>query len=185
VPTEIRIYFEGDKRLRVGFHAFFRELRVQARRYRWDFNLISGRSGETAYRDFIKAAKSHRNAWNILLRDSEGPDFDNRDDSIFWMVQMMEAWFHADKEALKSFYGPSFKTKALKKNLNVEEISKADLEKGLSSATRETRKGDYLENKTWHGPELLRAIDPDKVRKAAPNCERLFTAILTKLAEPD
>jgi predicted ATPase len=42
--------------------------------------------------------------------------------SIFWMVQMIEAWFHADKGALQKFYGNRFKESALKKNPMVEEI---------------------------------------------------------------
>ncbi len=97
---------------------------------------------------------------------------------------MMEAWFHADKEALKEFYGPDFRKNALKPNPNVEKISKADLENGLRAATKNTGKGDYFDNKTSHGPKLLSKIDPGKVRKAAPNCDKLFTAVLLKLEDP-
>jgi hypothetical protein len=68
---------------------------------------------------------------------------------------MMEAWFHADKEALQDFYGNGFKESALKKNPNVEEIPKKDLEDGLREATKKTQKGDYFDNKTSHGPRLF------------------------------
>jgi hypothetical protein len=198
VFTEIRIYYEGDRLLKPGFNQFFNQLRIQAEAHRCRFQLIPGGSGSTACRDFGIAIETHPYAWNILLIDSEGPH--TRDlseslcrehawpkssrDSIFWMVQMMESWFHADKDALEEFYGPKFKKNALKQNLNVEEIAKADLEKGLKKATKATAKGGYFEHKTSHGRELLRVISPEKVREAAPNCKRLFAAVLAKLNEP-
>ena len=69
MPTEIRIYYEGDVRLKAGFHAFFAELRERARAKRCAFQLISGGSGPAASRDFAIASKQHPNAWNILLKD--------------------------------------------------------------------------------------------------------------------
>jgi hypothetical protein len=42
----------------------------------------------------------------------------------------------------------------------------------LESATRETQKGEY--HKTAHGPDLLRSISPEKVRKLK-HAERLLT----------
>jgi predicted Zn-dependent protease len=92
-----------------------------------------------------------------------------------------ESWFHADKEALQEFYGSSFRKNALKASPKVEEIPKSDLEKGLKEATKLTKKGDYFDNKTSHGVRLLSTISPDKVRGAAPNCERLFAAVLKRL----
>jgi len=100
------------------------------------------------------------------------------------MVEMMESWFHADREALERFYGPTFRMTALKRNPKVEEISKADLQSGIHEATKHTAKGDYLDHKTSHGPKLLSLISPDKVQKAAPNCRRLFTAVLAELDSP-
>jgi hypothetical protein len=92
VPSEIRIYYEGHLRLKPGFHTFFAELRDRARAKRCAFQLISGGSGPAASRDFAIASKQHANAWNILLKDSEGPHNTKSDaDSIFWMVQMMES----------------------------------------------------------------------------------------------
>jgi len=102
--------------------------------------------------------------------------------SIFWMVQMMESWFHADKNALKDFYGAGFNENALKSNPNVEDISKQDLKNGLSAATKDSRKGNYFDNKTQHGPKLLETIKPALVQQAAPNCKRLFTIIRQKLS---
>lgn len=185
MPAEIRIYFEGDKLLKPGFDAFFGELRRQAREKRCGFRLISSKSGEEACHDFETALKENRKAWPILLIDSEGPlgrkSTGRHAGRTFWMVEMMEAWFHADPGALVKFYGARFQKGALKAIPNVEKIPKKDLEKGLRAATVKTAKGNYFDNKTSHGPQLLAAIDPGLVRQAAPNCDRLFQAILTHL----
>jgi hypothetical protein len=84
--------------------------------------------------------------------------------SIFWMVEMMEAWFHADKEKLAEFCGDDrFNKSALAANPNVEQIPKKDPIDGLKAATRKTSKGDYFDNKTIHCPKLLESIRPDLV----------------------
>jgi Domain of unknown function (DUF4276) len=180
MPGEIRIYFEGDKSLKAGFDAFFREIREQAYGAKCRVSIVA--KGGTPERDLSIALRKHPAAWNILLRDSEGPL--NQDlptsDSIFWMVEMMESWFHADKDALERYYRNGFRRDALKPNPNVEEIPKQDLIDGLKAATKDTTKGKY--HKTKHAPALLQSITPALVRKAAPNCERLFKVILDKLA---
>jgi hypothetical protein len=194
--AEIHIYFEGDRRLKPGFDAFFGAIKRRAREKGCSLRLIDGRSGETACQDFGIAIRANSGVWNILLRDSEGPvdasasaslcqrqGWDpSHADSIFWMVEMMEAWFHADKDALNRFYGTGFNGNALKKNPNVERISKKDLEDGLREATRKSSKGNYYDHKTEHGPKLLGSINPESARKAAPNCGKLFDAVLAKLA---
>jgi len=191
--TEIRIYYEGDAQLKPGFAEFFRELSEKARARKCRLRLISSKG--TACGDFGKAIETHTEAWNILLMDSEKPYAPNfsvalckrehwdksHADSIFWMVEMMESWFHADKDALEFFYGVGFRRKALKANPQVEQIAKKDLKTGLQSATKDTARGNYFDHKTSHGPKILACIDPLRVRKAAPNCRALFEAVLAKL----
>ena len=93
---------------------------------------------------------------------------------------MMESWFHADKDALEDYYKSGFRKAALKANPNVEEISKRDVIEGLNAATKDTTEGKY--HKTKHAPALLQSIKPELVRKAAPNCERLFKVVLDRFA---
>jgi hypothetical protein len=195
MPAEIRIYFEGHPLLKSGFNAFFSELRERARRKRCRFYLVPSKSGTEARRDFGVALKVNRTAWNILLTDSEGPCHSNlsldlcvkekwsksHKESIFWMVEMMESWFHADKDRLAAYYGDGFKRNVLKANPKAEEIPKKDLISGLRAATRNTLKGDYFEHKAEHAADLLERIRPELVRQAAPNCDRLFTAVLKRL----
>lgn len=185
MPAGIRIYFEGHNLLKPGFDSFFKDLKNRAREKRCRFELISSKSGEQGRRDLAIALKVHRNVWTILLRDSEGPLRRNpaapHADRVFWMVEMMESWFHADQSTLAEFYGAGFRKSALKANPNVEKIPKKDLEEGLKAATRKSKKGDYFSHKTSHGPLLLAAISPSLVRQAAPDCDRLFLAILNRL----
>ena len=176
--TEIRIYFEGDKALRPGFSQFLAPIRDAARARRIGFHPIA--VGSRTEEDFQVAVNSHPDACNVLLRDSEGPDAPQRD-LVFWMVELMEAWFLADPDALERFYHKGFRRNALKQNPRVEEIPKDDVLEGLKQATRETQKGQY--HKTQHAPHILESLDSAKVRKAAPNCDRLFRELLAKIDE--
>ena len=182
MPSEIRVYFEGHKSLKPGFAAFFSEIKTRGKEKRCKVEFIA--TGGKPDQDFGIAMKTHTTAWNILLRDSEGPYSPkiSTSDAKFWMVETMESWFHADKDALNAYYGSGFRKGALKQNPNVEEIPKQDLINGLKAATRDTKNGDYYRHKTAHGPELLARIDPKPVRDAAPHCQEMFKSLIDKLA---
>ncbi len=188
---EVRIYYEGDRALKPGFRAFLREIGNVATPRRWSIRLIEAKGRPV--RDYHKARRANPDAWNVLLLDSEGAmispaehcerkGLSGLSDSVFWMVQCMESWFLADPGALKNYYGEDgFRESALKRNPSVEQIAKSDVLSCLRSATRETAKGQY--HKTAHAPQLLEKIDPDLVRKASRNCDRLFQALTKRLAE--
>jgi hypothetical protein len=184
--SELRIYFEGDDRLRPGISLFFSGIAEAARRNGWRFAPPVATYGRPA-QAFRIALQTHSNAWNVLLLDWEDPDeaetrrkhLENCDqDSVFWMVQVMEAWLLADIDALKRFYDGGFQESALRGNPKVEEIPKDDVLKRLKKATSGTKSGEYQKN---HAFKLLELIDPAKVKKASPNCERLFSVILANL----
>jgi Domain of unknown function (DUF4276) len=190
--TELRVYFEGDARLRPGFHSFLGEIVDAARNQKWRLDLIA--TDGTPVQDFRDALKTHKNAWNILLLDSDMPLNGSRVDLcrskslepshealVFWMVQIMESWFLADISALKNFYGNGLQEEVLKGNPNVEEIPKEDVLSRLKRATKSTKPGEY--HKTKHAPALLERIDVSLVKAAAPDCERMFRIILGKLAD--
>ena len=118
----------------------------------------------------------------MLLIDSEGTvstrlvDRVNgrigRNNRAFFMVQLMEAWFLADRETLTGYFGSRFRVNSLPRNPNVEEIPKQDVLDGLHSATRECGRGVY--NKTNHAAELLEQLNPAAVYDACPNFRRLI-----------
>jgi hypothetical protein len=97
------------------------------------------------------------------------------DDQLQLMAQAMEAWLHADREALQAFYGQGFRPAALSSRAQVEMIPKADLFTGLRLATIGCQKGEY--SKGEHSFQLLARIDPATVRLAAPWCDRFLRAL--------
>lgn len=90
---------------------------------------------------------------------------------IFLMVQAMEAWFLADREALAAFYGDGFLAGSLRGSAtHIEIIRKDDLEPCLKHASRPCEpKGEY--RKVKHGFALLALINPAKVERASPHAK--------------
>jgi len=156
--------------------------------------LIAGGGREQTTSVFRAALSQHRNSFLVLLLDSEVGYHDGlrseikrklgakiRHDQVFWMVQAMEAWFLADRQTLRDYYGRGFKEKALPANPNVETIPKPDLLRCLNDATRKSGPGAYLDNKAAHAIEILWKLRPVPVRAAAPKCEELFQVLTQKL----
>ena len=198
----VRIYVEGGgrqadvlRRCREGFRRFLdRAVPTASGRYK----VIACGGREEAFEDFERAMQSHPADVCLLLVDSEGPVLAGvearsylateakwrpagpvRPEQVHLMVQAMEAWFVADRQALAAFYGQGFAASSLPANSNPEEIPKADLERGLAAATRHANpKGPY--HKTRHGFDLLANLDPLAVARC-PNGKRFLTT-LTDLA---
>src|SRR5258708_15538343 len=117
----IRIYFEGEKRLRRGFRELLSEIYNLAKT-RGCLNTppIAAGGRDSVIKDYMDALRTHPEAWNILILDSDAPDngrlFDilsSHSDwhppvrivpplrgSVFWMVEIMESWFLSDVPTL-------------------------------------------------------------------------------------
>jgi hypothetical protein len=197
---EVRIYVEGggDSKntkalIRQGFSQFFKSLVELARSKKIKWNIIICGSRNNAFEDFKNALKDHPDAFNVLLVDAEAPvtqespwqhlkltdNWDKPpgvdDSQCHLIVQAVEAWFIADIETLKKFYGKNFKENAIPRNSNVETIDKDNLEPSLKAASSKTTKGEY--HKINHASKLLELLDVDTVRQASPYCDRLFTTL--------
>ena len=194
--SAIRIYMEGggDRRrsrddLRQGMDAFLGRLKQGARRKALRWRLIASGSRDRTYRAFQNAIHhaSQRDTV-ILLVDSEGevakPPRDYLQDRDGWdlsfasdslvhlMVQVMETWIVADREALTEYYGNRFKATGLPARVDLEQEPKAQVLRALRRATSRTSKGSY--HKINHARALLKRIDAEKVRSRCHHCERLF-----------
>ena len=101
------------------------------------------------------------------------------DDQCQLMVQLMESWLVADRDALRAFYGPGLNENPLPGLADVELIDKADVLGALEDATRRTQKGRY--HKIRHGAKLMGRVDVDRVRRAARHCDRLFRTVAGKM----
>lgn len=201
-PVEVAIYIEGggdstDDRdaLRRGMDMFLDALkeRTRSRAWRWKPVFCGGR--RAAYEKFMNARKfAGPNDIILLLVDSEAPvtaatkaghlkqrqgdgwELDGvPEDHIHFMAQTQEAWIVADPEALAAYYGKGFHAKSLPTRQNLEEEAKPDVATKLKKATEGTQKGEY--QKIDHASDLLKKIDPAKVRVRCPHAERLFTTV--------
>jgi nitrogen regulatory protein PII len=177
---EIRIYYEGHALLKSGFEAFFKELRTRATEKRWRFRLIASGSGATACRDFDIALRANRDAWNILLIDSEGPLDANSSASLCQKSAFAIGGAGLSRSATWRTGNHSLTVAALHEAAFRAMTVREWLGQGHWRVT--DQKGDYYDNETTHGPKLLASIDADMVQKAAPNCQRLFRTVLAGLA---
>ncbi len=126
----------------------------------------------------------------ILLVDSEGPvaaghsawehlrDKDGwrrppatADTPAFLMVQVMETWLLADRDALRDFFGASFRENRLPAQSNLESVSRADalqfLEQATAGCTRQYAKGTV-------SFEVLARIRPEKVAERCPHARAIL-----------
>jgi hypothetical protein len=196
--TEIRLYIEGGgseeatkRQLRRGFHRFLGEINTEARRKGISFKPITCGSQNETFEIFSRALVEHPKAINLLLVDSDRPVSTSRlghirthfkrhwkglgEDRCHLMVQVMEAWFLADLQVLKSFYSQGFNENTLPKSGDVETVPKDTLLADLKVATRRSRKGEY--DKIEHASKLLAMIRSEVVRKASRHCDCLFKAL--------
>jgi hypothetical protein len=103
------------------------------------------------------------------------------DDHLHFMVECMESWFLADKEALEKFFGKDFNRRALPAaTAKIESVPKPDLLDRLKQATRSTKKGAY--GKGQHSFKVLETLDPARIRGACPWAERFFATLAKLLA---
>ncbi len=203
--VKITIYIEGggdnrnlQKRCRRGFSEFFKKLNLQ-------INIVACGGRQFAYNDFcIKLKNTKPNEHCLLLVDSEAPINEGMnvwqhvflrkgdgwakpdkatDKHLHFMVECMESWFMADKEALANYYGKKFNKNALSKNTNIENISKQDLYDTLKVATKYTTKGSY--SKGGHSFEILSKIDANNVTNKSPSAKRLHKTLQELLNPSD
>ena len=196
----VKIYVEGGgdanalkRECRRGFSEFFRRAGLEGRMPR----IVACGSRDDTFDDYRTALQSNSgDQFIILLVDSEegvatsdGPwqhvlkrDGWTRparaeDESLCLMVQCMEAWFVADRDCLKAYYGQGFNVLKLPRRPEVESIAKADLYAALDRATQNCTKGRYGRGKGRHSFGILATADPDKVAAASPHARRLLQTL--------
>jgi hypothetical protein len=91
------------------------------------------------------------------------------------MIECMESWFLADRNAVETYFGPGFRGGALPRIVNIENVPRADVLEGLDRAARATKKKGYSKGRDSF--EILAVIDPDLVQSAAPSAGRFLAAL--------
>ena len=172
------IYLEGGNHLRNPMKGFLRRAVNPNYPQSVVLDVVPCRSRDRAISRFGKAQPG-----SLLLIDSEGEDIATLSSRVaertrvadaagraFFMVQCMEAWFLADRQALIGYFSDGINENPLSRNYNVEQIAEPD--DGIRNATRRCRKGQY--NKTTHAVDLLAMINPQAVYDACPNFRSLI-----------
>ena len=145
------LYIEGGgegkdlrTRFRQGWKEFFSSAGVGGRT-----KIVRGAGRRQTFDRFATAVSgSVPGTVPFLLVDSEGPVAPEhsvwqhlhardgwtrpdgaRDDRAFLMVQVMETWFLADREALRSYFGAGFGGNALRAWPNLEDVPKSTVSK--------------------------------------------------------
>ena len=172
----MQLYMEGNKRLRAPMSQFIRKITGPI-----DLKVTPCNSRDDAIKQCVKGDDA------ILLIDSEGEELDSLisrirshigpDKHPFFMVQKMEAWFIADRNALRNHFGAGFRESALPRNRNVEEVSIQDIDNALRNATRDCAKQRYSKGRDDVG--LLNQLNPTTVYNACPN----FALLIDHLRE--
>lgn len=196
----VRIYVEGGgdsnytkTHCREAFHSFLEKIVPQGHQPK----IIASGGRDKAFSAFKQGLRDHPEQLVLLLVDSEGvvmagdtawthlrkrdgwaKPITANDNQVHLMVQCMEAWFLADRDALKVYYGQAFLTASLPGG-PIELLSRQDALAALEHASRNTTKGKY--HKTRHGFDLLTQIDPTKVCASSPHAVRLRN-LLVELA---
>ena len=165
------LYLEGGNHLRPPMAQFIRRATGPI-----DLKIQPCGSGDSAIQECAKDRDG------LLLIDSEGEDLPQLVqraasqigalDRAFFMVQKMEAWFMADRDALSSYFGPGFRGSALPRNRNVEEVSVQEIDNALRNATRDCAKQRYRKGRDDVG--LLNLLNPTTVYNACDNFARLI-----------
>lgn len=193
------LYVEGggdnNRRLaaqfREGWNAFLTEAGLSGRMPR----VIRGGSREETFDRFSTAlAASTSDTVPLLLVDSEGPvtaahsvwrHLQARDrwkkpdtarhDQAFLMVQVMETWFLADRNALQTYFGNRFKANAISQWPQLEAVPKETVFDALEKATASCST-PYAKRKVKGKVafDLLAQIDPALVEGACPHAKSLL-----------
>ena len=200
---KMQLYVEGggnrsflNTQCRKAFQAFFRKAGLEGNLPK----VFACGSRQETYKDFCNALDAAQDdEFVVLLVDSEGPvaegaepwlhlkSRDNwdrpagaMDENAHLMVQFMEAWFLADRDALASYFGNGFNENPLPRQVEVEHVAKQDIERGLNRATRQCKRGRY--HKGRHSFAILAELNPRKVTELSRHARRLINTLLNKTA---
>ena len=123
--------------------------------------------------DAEDAVDADHTVWQHLKThdDWDKPD-GTGDDQAFLMVQVMEAWFLADRAMLRAYFGPELSEKHFREWPSLENVSKQTVYGALEKATAGCKRKVYAKGRVSF--EMLAELDPLKVEMACPHAKALF-----------
>ena len=153
--------------------------------------VVRGSSRNNTFDQFAEAVKNAPlDELPILLVDSEGPVVPGHSvwqhlrqqdgwqqpagasvEQAFLMIQSMETWLLADPDALRSYFGQSFRAGRLPQRSDLESIPKVDALRFLENATADCRQ-QYAKGTVSF--EILGRINANRVAERCPNAKLLL-----------
>ena len=126
----------------------------------------------SSFVDSESAVQPKHSVWEHLrTRDNWARPQKADDDQAFLMVQFMETWLLADREALQDYFGARFRKNELKEWPQLEAVPKAA---ALSALDRATAQCSKRYGKGRVSFELLAKIDAGRVAAACPHAKNLI-----------
>lgn len=143
--------------------------------------IIMGDSAVETKRAFLKNELSKSGFLLIDLDDYESEkekklkkyNLENHKDSVFFMIQEMEAWFLSQPDIINRFYKTNIFTKKVKKNHKT--IENPDIY--LQKLTNNIKRKKY--HKVKHGVKLLTLLNADKLEKSSSEFKTLIEKLRT------
>jgi hypothetical protein len=197
----VRVYIEGgsegrdaDSRFRYGWKKFLNGLHELARENGYhSLEVIRGKGRGDTFRRFTKHETKYPDDLCVLLVDAETavpagtcvwdvvarrkgdnwkrPSFAT-ERHLYLMVHFVETWLLSDQDALRTFFKRGFDPRPLPKT-NLEDTSKADIERALERATRGSSKGPYRHGQAH---EIIGFVQPERVQQLRHG-HRLFSSL--------
>lgn len=190
----VKLYVEGggegqllDTLFRQGWTRFFEAAGLAGRMP----SVVRGQGRKQTFDLFVRAVTHPRGeTLPLLLVDSEEPVEEGHsvwqhlearddwrrphrtaDDQGFLMVQVMETWFLADRDLLRTYFGKALRENHLRQWPALEAVPKPTVFDVLEKATAACQK-PYAKGKVSY--ELLGRLNPDKVEAACPHAKALL-----------
>lgn len=157
-------------------------------------NIVRGGSRNQTFDRFLSALRNAgADELPILLVDSEGPVRSGRsvwehlqvndrwarpqgigDEQAFLMVQVMETWLLADRNAMRNYFGASFRENRLPSQRNLEEVPKETVLQSLARATADCNQ-QYAKGAVSF--EILARISSDAVSEKCPHAKAMLDCL--------
>lgn len=206
---KVTVYFEGastgrgSKKSQIEARTSFQEFARKKGLKRMPRFIPCG-DRRSAYEDFCTAVQTAREGeYIILLVDSEAPVVSSKlrwqhlkdrpgddwskpdgvsEEQVHLMVECMETWLIADRDALKKFYhNDNFLPNNISNRSNLEELSKAEVYNNLKAATKQCRRMKPYD-KGQHSWKILKRASPSIVQEKCPHA-KIFFEVLEKKCE--
>ena len=195
--VRVKLFIEGGgqgSRLNRLFRTAWRDFFLAAGLHGNLPRIVRGGSRNETFEQFMAAVKEARpGELPILLVDSEGPVDANhsawqhlrhtdgwerpagaRGEQAFLMVQVMETWFLADRDALRNYFGPSFQAGRLPRQRELESIPKDAVLQSLAAATADCNR---RYDKGIVSFEILGRVDPILAAERCPGAKSLLECL--------